>query len=240
MTVASLRFDEHQIRLILKSLPDGVSSRKRELLPKILNEWSGHYLKFSLYREDPTVSKGRARRAEAIARHAGELSRALDEFVDYAGGRGFMDFPGDSWLVFELAKRISPMGFQDEVSGQRQKLKDQREFLGELEAIATELAVTFKRTIDQRRNIPAYRVMLDIAAIFEWLTKTKAVRRVERGPDSFGDFARSIWPVVFEKGDDGLDSALKNWAKGTKDYGDASALIANIDFRHPAWRVFES
>ena len=240
MTGASVRFDEHQIQLIIKSLPDGISSRKRELLPKILNEWSGNDLKFSLYRVDPTVAKGRAKRAEAIARHASELLRALDEFVDYAGGDQFLVFPGDSWLVFELAKRISPMGFQDEVSGQRQKLKDQREFLGELEAIASDLAGSFKRTIDQRRNIPAYRVLLDIAAIFEWLTNTKAARRVERGPDTFRKFAASIWPVVFEKGDDGLDSALKNWARGIKLYGDGSALIANINFRHPTWGVFES
>jgi hypothetical protein len=238
MTGAPLRFDERQIQLILKALPEGISARKLELLPGILNEWSGNYLKWSLYRVDPTVAKGRAKRMEAIAKHARELSRALDEFVDYAGE--FLDFPGDSWLVFELAKRISPMGFQDEVSGQRQKLKDQREFLGELEAIASDLAGTFKRTIDQRRNTPAYRVMLDVQAIFEWLTNTKAARRVERGTDTFGDFAGSIWPVVFGKSDDGLKSALKNWAKGSKVYGDRSALIANIDFRHPAWRVFQS
>jgi hypothetical protein len=240
MTGASVRFNEHQIRLILKSLPDGVSSRKRDLLPKILNDWSGNYLKWSLYRVDPTVAKGRAIRANAIAKHARELSRALDEFVAYADGDQFLQSSGDSWLVFELAKRISPMGFQEEVSGQRQKLKDQREFLEELEAIASGLGGTFKRLIDQRQNIPAYRIMLDIQAIFEWLTNTKAARRVDRGRDIFGDFARLIWPVVFEKADDGLDSALKNWARNTKLYGDASALIANIDLRHPAWRVFEA
>jgi hypothetical protein len=239
MTGTSLKFGEREIRLILKALPEGISSRKLELLPKILKEWSDNDLKWSLFHVDPTIAKERAKRMEAIAKHAGELSRALDEFVDYAG-REFLGVPGDNWLVFKFAKRISPMGFQDEVSGQRQKLKDQREFLGELESVATELAGVFKRIAAQRRNFPAYRVMLDIAAIFEWLTNTKAVRRVERGTDTFGDFARSIWPVIFEKGDDGLESALKNWAKGTKDYGDRSALIANINFRHPAWRVFES
>jgi hypothetical protein len=240
MTGASVRFDEHQIRLIIKALPEGISARKLELLPGILNEWSGNYLKWSLYRVNPTVAKGRAKRMEAIAKHAGELSRALDEFVDYAGGDEFLDFPGDSWLVFELAKRISPMGFQDEVSGQRQKLEDQRKFLHELESVATDLAGIFKRSMDQRQKIPEYRVMLDIAAIYEWLTGRKAARRVERGTDTFGDFARSIWPVIFEKGDEGLESALKNWAKGTKVYGDKSALIANIDFHYPAWGVFDA
>jgi hypothetical protein len=105
--------------------------------------------------------------------------------------------------------------------------------------VANDLAGRFKRSVDQRQNIPAYRTMLDIAAIFEWLTNTKAIRRVERGTDSFGDFSRSIWPVIFEKGDDGLESALKNWAKGTRDYGDGSALIVNIAWRYPTWGVFE-
>jgi hypothetical protein len=240
MTDASLKFSDRDIRAIISALPDGINARKLELLPGILDEWTSNYLKFSLYRVDPTVAEGRAKRAEAIARHARELSRALDEFVDYARGDEFLNLPGDSWLVFELAKRSSPMGFQDEVSSERQKLEDQRKFLGELEAIASDLARSFERQIDQRRNIPAYRVVLDIAAIFEWLTNKKATRRVEYGLDIFGDFARLIWPVIFQKGDDGLEAALKNWAKYTKTYGDASPLIGNINFRHPAWRVFES
>src|SRR6476620_5254346 len=148
MTSASLRFDERQIRLILKSLPEGVSSRKLELLPKILKEWSDNDLKRSRFRVDPRVAKGRAMRIKAIAKHAGELSRALDEFVDYAGAE-FLDFPGDSWLVFELAKRISPMGFQDEVSSQRQRLQDQRNLLRELESVAADLAGSFRRSADQ-------------------------------------------------------------------------------------------
>ena len=113
MTGASVRFDEHQIQLIIKALPDGVSSRKRELLPKILNEWSGHYLKYSLYRVDPTVAKGRAKRAEAIARHAGELSRALDEFVDYAGGRAIFEFsPVTVGLCLSLRRESLPWVFK--------------------------------------------------------------------------------------------------------------------------------
>jgi hypothetical protein len=231
MTGTPSRFGEREIQLILKALPEGISSRKRESLPKILIEWSVNDLQTSLLRVDRAVATKRAKGMEAIAKHARELSGALDEFKDYAG---------DSWLLYELSKRISFMGFQDEVSGQRQKLEDQRKFLGDLESVASDLAGSFKRETNQRRNIPAYRVMLDIAAIFEWLTNTKATRRVERGTDTFGDFARSIWPVIFQKGDDGLEAASKNWAKGTKDYGDMSALIANIDFRHPAWRVFES
>jgi hypothetical protein len=230
MKDASLRFGDRQIRLILEALPEGISGKKLELLPKILNEWFDNDLKRSLFREDPAVAKGRVKPVQRIAKHAAGLLAALDEFDLYKG---------ESWLVYELSKRISPMGFQDEASGQKQKLEDQRKLLREVELVANDLAGRFKRSVDQRQNIPAYRTMLDIAAIFEWLTNTKAIRRVERGTDSFGDFSRSIWPVIFEKGDDGLESALKNWAKGTRDYGDGSALIVNIAWRYPTWGVFE-
>jgi len=116
-------------------------------------------------------------------------------------------------------------------------LDQQSEFLSTLLSSAHKLISALKSQLDQRRNIPAYRVMQDIAAIFEWLTGRRAVRRVERGNDTFGDFARAIWPVILNRADDGLESALKNWAKYRNEYGEESALIANIGFRHPAWRV---
>ena len=81
--------------------------------------------------------------------------------------------------------------------------------------------------------------MKDIAAIFEWLTGTRAARRIERGPATFGRFAEAIWPVVFESADDGLQSAQKNWAAFRARYEEESALIANINMRHPEWGVFD-
>src|SRR3954453_4618570 len=111
MTTASLRFDNRQIQLIIKSLPGGVDPRKKQLLPKILKEWADNDLNWSLHRVHPTVVKERAKRMKAIAKHARDLSGALNEFEDYAD---------DSWLPYELSKRIYFMGSQDEVSGQRQ------------------------------------------------------------------------------------------------------------------------
>jgi hypothetical protein len=61
--------------------------------------------------------------------------------------------------------------------------------------------------------------MMDIAAVFEYLTDTEAVRQVDRnthdekGP--FRDFAGAIWSVLFTS-DDGLSAALKNWAMAAR------------------------
>jgi hypothetical protein len=118
-------------------------------------------------------------------------------------------------------------------------------------ADAREKAASARRKIAQGRNpiderkrdggIPTFGDMADdvreaLSAVYRQESRPTCRPR----PDIFGDFARSIWPVVFEKGDDGVDSALRNWAKWPRLYGDKSALIANIHFRHPTWRVFNA
>jgi hypothetical protein len=93
------------------------------------------------------------------------------------------------------------------------------------------------------RNIAAYQVLQDAAAIFEWLTDARATRAVDRikaietGP--FFRFASILWPVVFKKGVAGLSAAIKNWAAARSKYNERSALIANIAMRYPTWGVFD-
>jgi hypothetical protein len=73
--------------------------------------------------------------------------------------------------------------------------------------------------------------MMDIAAIFEYLTEIEATRRVDRithdekGP--FRDFAGAIWSILFA-GEDGLSAALKNWADGRKKHGKAWVYVASL------------
>jgi hypothetical protein len=93
------------------------------------------------------------------------------------------------------------------------------------------------------RNILTYLVMMDIAAVFEYLTDTAATRQVDRstheetGP--FREFAGAIWSIVIGS-DDGLSAALKNWAEGKKRHAECSPLIVNIAMRHPEWGLFPS
>jgi hypothetical protein len=74
--------------------------------------------------------------------------------------------------------------------------------------------------------------MMDIAAIFEWLTDRKATREVDRinGKETgqFWHFAAAVWPWVFGKGVSGLPAAMKNWEKWHLRFGEESQLIRNI------------
>ena len=123
-----------------------------------------------------------------------------------------------------------------------QKLVDHRDFLNHLQAAVESLQNRLKRGPGQPRNMVAYLVLLDIAAIFSWLTRLEPNREVDRmtGDEkgAFYNFAAALWPPVFASGLDGLSAAMKNWSSGRRTYADASAIIANIDLRYPSWRVF--
>jgi hypothetical protein len=66
------------------------------------------------------------------------------------------------------------------------------------------------------------------------------VRGESKESGRFFSFASELWPLVFGNGQAGLSAAMKNWAWARRRYDEASALIANINFRHPTWGVFET
>jgi hypothetical protein len=107
----------------------------------------------------------------------------------------------------------------------RQRLDDCHKFLATI-AMAAKRPL-WKPGRGQPRNISAYLVMKDLAAIFEYLTRTEATRQVDRkthdesGP--FRDFAGAVWPFVFD-GDYGFSAAIKNWAAARK-YREGTAVI---------------
>jgi hypothetical protein len=112
-----------------------------------------------------------------------------------------------------------------------------------LAKLAEAASRTWKRGRGRPRNIAAYLVVQDAAAIFEWLTNTEATREVDRvsqaeiGP--FWEFLAALWPVVFRNGDNGVLAALKNWACLTKEHGEKSAVIVNIAMRNPTLGILE-
>jgi len=128
-----------------------------------------------------------------------------------------------------------------EFSDQRARLTQEVDYLVKLGAITPNEHL--QQSSGQPRNIVAYKVMLDAAAMFEWLTGTQPTREVDRiegtetGP--FFQFASILWPAVFRKGVAGLPAAMKNWATARSEHNEQSALIANINLRHPTWGVFE-
>jgi hypothetical protein len=84
--------------------------------------------------------------------------------------------------------------------------------------------------------------MLDLAAIFEWLTSGKATRVVDRTDNTetgpFWRFAEPVWQVAFGT-TRGLKAAMKNWAEARKLYHEHSTFLINLRLRRPEWGIFE-
>src|SRR6266699_6046381 len=77
--MSSPNFSDQALRLILERLPDNIDARRRELLPRVLNEWSKHDLQISLSRPDPVAIKKKIVRLRKVVKHASSLSKTLDE-----------------------------------------------------------------------------------------------------------------------------------------------------------------
>jgi hypothetical protein len=146
--------------------------------------------------------------------------------------RGSLEVRRSGFLEPSRASRVA-------CANLKRRLEEETYFLVELAAISPGEVYELEGS-RRPRNLAAFFVLRDAAAIFEWFTWKKAgrgvhrIERTETGP--FHRFASVLWPVVFEKGTQGLPAAMKNWAQ---EKSRSSALIANIGLRHPTWRIFE-
>jgi hypothetical protein len=257
MTVedAAPQFDERAVELIKASLPAEIDQRRIDLLPLILSEWSVHILPEHLSREGRATVRTRYDRVKKVGNCATLLRQALEA----------IDQRGRSWIVREIAREegstfftVSREKFTDMrerlhqehdflkklTAATMRRLKQEDDFLRKLTAATLRLSEEDERSRGQPRNIRAYLVMMDIAAIFEWLTDRKATREVDRSnkkeTGAFWHFAAAVWPHVFGRGSYGLSSAMKNWGTGHSRFGEESQLIRNIAMRHPEWGVLDT
>jgi hypothetical protein len=236
------QFDERAVEQIRASLPKGIDQRRLDLLPRVLNEWSRTDLREHLSRESRATVRERYDQLSKIGTRANDLWQALEA----------IDQRGKSWIAQEIGREEgTPLVSRERVAEMKERLKDEDDFLRKLAAATARLIDELDESLSRRRprNIRAYLVMMDVAAIFEWLTDRKATREVNRddhketGP--FWHFAEAVWPYIFGKGRYGLSSAMKNWAtwhKATwhKRCGEESQLIRNIAMRYPTWGIFNS
>ena|ERR1700722_4799753 len=226
---------DRDIALIAKALKIGVNPHRRCLLPRVLREWVEVDLADYASQEASRASApDRPDRCRRVARRSEELLNAIDAVIE-ADDLGL--------IAVELGRADESIPMREKYGHFSQKLMDHRDFLNHLQAAVESLQNQLKRGPGQPRNMTAYLVLLDLAAIFKWVTGIKARREVDRiegvetGP--FYHFCEAIWPLVFRSGTDGLPAAMKNWASGHQRYHDTSALLANIDLRYPSWRVFD-
>ena len=218
------------LRALIEILPAGLNDRRLELLPKMVDEWRQIYL--PRYRSITSSRSAAAslRRLKLIKTSSEKLSRTLrarqadDEF----------------WIARELTSRA------ERLIGTRSKnyLNDYYAMSAELARAAGQAVKNFGIKRGRPRNDLAALVLMDIAAIYEWITGQTATRRVGRatGKDEgpFWEFASVLWALAFDKGTEGLSSAIKAWAAAVKkkEKGTRSPLIANFDLRHPEWQIF--
>ncbi|HEY7243372.1 MAG TPA: hypothetical protein VH678_05755 [Xanthobacteraceae bacterium] len=231
---AAPEFSTENVKAVANSLPKPQSKRRRELLPLVLREWSGAELRGYLSRESRAITKQRIKKLETVQMRSLELLDALKA----------LDKLGRTTIVVAMMNAegvrlqdVSRSEFTDRVA----RLDGQLYYLEKLAVIVPR--EIWKLAPGQPRNLTAYLVLQDAAAIFEWFTGIKAARGVDRinatetGP--FFRFASVLWPIVFGNGTEGLPAAMKNWALGRSRYHERSALIANIALRQRTWGVFD-
>jgi hypothetical protein len=215
-------------------LPKPLPQHRRELLPRILQEWGRIDLRQHLSMASPAIIRKRINSLEKIKASACQLSDALNK-LDKRDQTSIL-----LQMIIAEGKRFDDVS-RSEFSDRQARLTEVVDYLAKLGAIKPKEYWRARR--GHPRNIAALLVLLDAAAIFEWLTGIMATREIDRfkridtGP--FFRFASVLWPVVFRKGVAGLPAAMKNWAAARSKYDQRSALIANIDARYRTWGVFE-
>ena len=223
-------FTDLEVKLIIASLPDEVVPGRLELFPQILREWARVYLPRHFLRESAATLRRRRARLAKVGKIAASLLQASKD-LDEADRRILVAQIG----IAEGKSLVEAAGNEQT----RRRLDQGRDFIATI-AVAAGKPLS-KPSRGQPRNIPAYLVIQDLAAIYEYLTRLEATRRVNRtshaesGP--FYEFAAAIWPVVFREGDDGLAAAIRNWSPWRD--REKSPVIANIALRHPEWGIYE-
>jgi hypothetical protein len=228
-------FTDRYIKAIVDSLPDGVDQKRQKLLGKILREWAETDLPVYLSEPSTEIKRARTKRFDVVAKCSEALLKALDA-VENNHER--------FWIFREMIRGDGQRSSQAELARLKSQLKEIRSFLDKLSNSSVAAGKLWKQGVGQPRNNAASLVLMDIIAIYEWVTGRKASRQVDSntfedtGP--FWRFAIAIWPPVFGNGDYGLSAAIKKWDDATKKKlkGTRSPLLANIAMRQPNWRIF--
>jgi hypothetical protein len=97
MTVTAPIFNECAVKQICASLPKGIDQRRLDLLPRVLNEWSGTLLREHLSRDTPATRRKRDARLTKVGKYATHLRQALEA----------IDQRGKSWIAQETAERTA-------------------------------------------------------------------------------------------------------------------------------------
>jgi hypothetical protein len=225
-----IEFTDREIRLIVNSLPSDAEQRRIEMLPLLLREWAQVDLRWHFFGTPlPALARQRERLTK-IAKRLAALIEALDALDGF-----------DRWVLVEQLGIAEGLSLLSAVRNQKNKRRVDgwRNLTATIAAGAAQSQGSPSR--GQPRKQVAALVLMDLAALFKYVTGRRPARNVpqtgedahkESGP--FLEFARAVWPVIFRNGDDGLPSQLREWA----DHGSKqSMLMSGIALRRPKWGV---
>lgn len=236
MTKPSFTFSSKHLAQIRHALPPKCSAHRLELLPTILAEWALVDLVDHSCRETAAEMRAKHLRSSEIIKLAKELSQALDGLSNAEQHELALKTIGwpEKRIFFELGN--------SEIAAAEIELTTLRECLARLKNCALDKSAPRGRS----PNLTAFLILLDIQVIFEYLTKTRATRRIHNKdhPDTgqpygpFWDFSSAVWRSIYGS-DEQLAAAMKNWAAYKLKHKDRSPLIDNIHMQHPEWRIFD-
>jgi hypothetical protein len=197
-------FTDKGVHQIAKALRVEANLHRLSLLPRVLHEWAEVYLtEYASVETSRAFAPIEAARYKRIAGGAKELKHAIDAVIE-AGDQ--------SLIAFELGRAGRSIPNRERHEHFSQKLMEHRQFLDDLQAAVESLQGKLKKGPGQPRNIFAYLVILDLAAIFEWLTGRTAEREVDRmegrETGAFYHFCAAVWPLVFNSETRGLPAAI--------------------------------
>jgi hypothetical protein len=216
-------FADKELDQIARVLPASASAHRLSLLPNVLREWSENGLP-----EYVALADSRESALEQTKR----LAKVGSAAVTLQAAMAVLK-PDDLTLIaLEIGRTDESVPMRDRFEHFIERLLEQSRSLPYLIAAVASLQKRMKSGPGRPRNIIAYLVLKDIAAIYEWVTGDKARREVDRADGTeigaFYQFAAAIWPLVFSSTDDGLPAAMKNWSLARRQFREASPVVINI------------
>jgi hypothetical protein len=204
---------------VIAALPLNCAPGRLKLFRFILEDWFSLDLPSHYQLAHSGADAVASGQLKAIAKQAGILDRLLK------------DLEGEQSMKLLIAQLASTRGLPPSKEV-RAQLAIGLEVIAEVGAAASE--------VRPRRGHPmnnfSYWVLLDIAAMYEWLTGDKPSRitdlATERGGGPFYELCQAIWPLAHKKTPGGLVNTVKKWATAQPIFEEKSALITNFILRY--------
>ena len=239
-----MHFTTDQIEQLMAALPGCTDERKQQLIPKILAEWGSIDVEEYLNRPPPEEVRAQRKLLEKLASFADNLAQVLSSLSP--GLRFAVAYQFAKGEVSNEVGHETAQAWHNRIREAYFRLGDEPARLKRLEVAVTETAAHWDPPPLRRPSVTRNLILKDLAAILEFATEQWSGRRVrtdahvDAGQDygPFWEFANAVWPMIFGS-TNGLRYAIKFWATARAKHRELSAVIANMDLRHPEWRIFQ-